>query len=51
MIMLELDGDLAPAEVDMGPPGRLARSMLRRLELVDQAQAELDAMLVDAFGP
>jgi transposase len=30
---------------------RLARSMLRRLELVEQALAELDAVLVDAFRP
>jgi len=30
---------------------RLARSMLRRLELVEQALAELDAVLADAFRP
>jgi transposase len=30
---------------------RLARSMLRRLDLVEQALAELDAVLVDAFQP
>jgi transposase len=30
---------------------RLARSMLRRLDLVEQALAELDAVLVDAFRP
>jgi transposase len=30
---------------------RLARSLLRRLELVEQALAELDAVLVDAFRP
>ena len=30
---------------------RLARSMLRRLELVEQALAELDAVIVDAFRP
>jgi transposase len=30
---------------------RLARSMLRRLELVEQALVELDAVLVDAFQP
>jgi transposase len=29
----------------------LARSMLRRLDLVEQALAELDAVLVDAFRP
>jgi transposase len=30
---------------------RLARSILRRLDLVEQALAELDAVLVDAFRP
>jgi transposase len=30
---------------------RLARSMLRRLDLVEQALAELDAVLADAFQP
>jgi transposase len=30
---------------------RLARSMLRRLDLVEQALAELDVVLVDAFRP
>jgi transposase len=30
---------------------RLARSMLRRLDLVEQALAELDAVLADAFRP
>jgi transposase len=30
---------------------RLARSMLRRLDLVEQALAELDAVLLDAFRP
>ncbi|MFL6047210.1 MAG: IS110 family transposase [Propionibacteriaceae bacterium] len=30
---------------------QLARSMLRRLDLVDQAMAELDAVLIDAFRP
>jgi hypothetical protein len=30
---------------------RLARSMLRRLELVEQAMAELDAVIVDACRP
>jgi transposase len=30
---------------------RLAGSMLRRLDLVDQAMAELDAVLIDAFRP
>ena len=30
---------------------RLARSMLRRLDLVEQALAELDAVIVDACQP
>jgi len=30
---------------------RLARSMLRRLDLVEQALAELDAVIVDACEP
>src|SRR5439155_22841813 len=30
---------------------RLARSMLRRLDLVEQAMAELDAVIVDACRP